>query len=109
MSFLEVTNVVAGYGSGPDILKGVNLQVQSGQVQCIIGPNGAGKSTLLKVISGLLHPRNGQIHYQGQRIDQLRPDQILAKGICFVPQERSLRGVPVTFDHGTRARVEELQ
>ncbi|MAS34023.1 MAG: ABC transporter ATP-binding protein [Anaerolineaceae bacterium] len=90
MSFLEVTNVVAGYGSGPDILKGVNLQVQSGQVQCIIGPNGAGKSTLLKVISGLLHPRNGQIHYQGQRIDQLRPDQILAKGICFVPQERSL-------------------
>lgn len=90
MSFLEVTNVVAGYGSGPDILKGVNLQVQSGQVQCIIGPNGAGKSTLLKVISGLLHPRNGQIHIQGQRIDQLRPDQILAKGICFVPQERSL-------------------
>ena len=87
---LEINEVVAGYGKGPDILKGVNLKVAAGQVQCIIGPNGAGKSTLLKVISGMLSPRSGQIHFKGERIDRLRPDQILAKGICFVPQERSL-------------------
>ena len=79
-----------GYGGGPDILKGVNVKVEKGQVQCIIGPNGAGKSTLLKAISGLIHPRQGEIIFKGYRIDKLRPDQVLAKGICFVPQEAAL-------------------
>ena len=87
---LEVRNVVAGYGSGPDILKGVNLTAKAGQVQCIIGPNGAGKSTLLKAVAGMLRPRSGEVRFKGERIDKLRPDQILAKGICFVPQEKSL-------------------
>lgn len=90
MSLLEVRNVVAGYGGGPSILKGVDLTVQPGQVQCIIGPNGAGKSTLLKAISGLLTPREGEIIFKGERIDHLRPDQVLREGICFVPQERAL-------------------
>ena len=90
MSLLQVRNVVAGYGGGPSILKGVNLTVQPGQVQCIIGPNGAGKSTLLKAISGLLTPREGEIIFKGERIDHLRPDQVLREGICLVPQERAL-------------------
>lgn len=90
MSILELNGVIAGYGRGPDIIQGIDLAVQGGQVQCIIGPNGAGKSTLLKVISGMLPPRGGSIKYQGQRIDRLRPDQILQRGICFVPQEKSL-------------------
>lgn len=90
MTILEVQNVVAGYESGPDILKGINLTAKEGQVQCIIGPNGAGKSTLLKAISGMLRPRSGEVRYKGERIDNLRPDQILSKGICFVPQEKSL-------------------
>ena len=89
-TLLEVNNVVAGYGSGPDILKGVNVKVEQGQVQCIIGPNGAGKSTLLKAISGLIQPRQGEIIFRGERIDKLRPDQVLAEGICFVPQEAAL-------------------
>ena len=59
-------------------------------MQCIIGPNGAGKSTLLKAIAGLLPVREGEIRFKGERIDGLRPDQILRKGICFVPQERAL-------------------
>jgi branched-chain amino acid transport system ATP-binding protein len=90
MSLLEVKNVVAGYGGGPNILKGVDLTVEAGQVQCIIGPNGAGKSTLLKAISGLLTPREGEIIFKGERIDHLRPDQVLQEGICLVPQERAL-------------------
>lgn len=90
MSLLEVRDVVAGYGGGPSILKGVNLTVQPGQVQCIIGPNGAGKSTLLKAISGVLHPRQGTITFKGEAIHGLRPDQVLQEGICFVPQERAL-------------------
>lgn len=89
-SLLEVKNVVAGYGSGPDILTGINLTAQEGQVQCIIGPNGAGKSTLLKAICGILRPRAGEVWFRGERIDRLRPDQILSKGIAFVPQEKSL-------------------
>lgn len=90
MSILEVTELVAGYGNGPDILKGVHLQAHEGQVQCIIGPNGAGKSTLLKAVSGMLRPRSGEVRFRGERIDHLRPDQILIKGICYVPQEKSL-------------------
>ena len=87
---LEVEDVVAGYGYGPDILNGATLTVRRGQAQCIIGPNGAGKSTLLKAISGLLPIRKGEIRLKGERIDGLRPDQILRKGICFVTQERTL-------------------
>lgn len=87
---LEARNIVAGYGNGPAILNGASLTVRRGQVQCIIGPNGAGKSTLLKVIAGLLAPRSGTITFNGGRIDSVRPDRVLRKGICFVPQERAL-------------------
>jgi branched-chain amino acid transport system ATP-binding protein len=90
MPLLEVKNVVAGYGSGPNILKGISLTAEEGQVQCIIGPNGAGKSTLLKAIGGMLRPRSGEVWFRGERIDRLRADQILARGIAFVPQEKSL-------------------
>ena len=87
---LEVENVVAGYGYGPDILNGASLTVRKGRSHCMIGPNGAGKSTLLKAIAGLLPIRAGAILLNGERIDGLRPDQILRKGICFVTQERAL-------------------
>ncbi|TMQ25417.1 MAG: ABC transporter ATP-binding protein [Deltaproteobacteria bacterium] len=87
---LEVKDVSAGYGSGPDILNGVSVAIERGKAYCIIGPNGAGKSTLLKTICGLLRPRGGTIELAGQRIDGLRPDQILTRGVCFVPQDRSL-------------------
>ncbi len=89
---LQATNVVAGYGRGPDILTGTTLAVEAGQIQCVIGPNGAGKSTLMKAIAGLLPLRAGEIVLKGERINGLRPDEILRKGICFVPQERALFG-----------------
>ena len=88
--FLSVSGLVAGYGNGPAILDGVNLDVGSGSVHCIIGPNGAGKSTLLKAICGALGIRKGEITFKGERLNGLRPDQILRRGICFVPQERAL-------------------
>jgi branched-chain amino acid transport system ATP-binding protein len=87
---LEASGIVAGYGSGPAILNGASLTVRAGQSQCIIGPNGAGKSTLLKAIVGLLPIRAGEVRFKGERIDGLRPDQVLRKGISFVPQERAL-------------------
>ncbi|MDR7435025.1 MAG: ABC transporter ATP-binding protein [Armatimonadota bacterium] len=87
---LEVENVTAGYGAGPNILDGVSLRIEQGKSYCIIGPNGAGKSTLLRTICGLLRPRSGRIIFKGEVLNNLRPDQILRKGICFVPQDRSL-------------------
>lgn len=90
MALLEVDEVTAGYGVAPNILNGVSLEVGAGQRYCIIGPNGAGKSTLLKVICGLLNPRSGRIRYDGKDITGLRPDQILMRGLSFVPQDRTL-------------------
>ena len=87
---LEVTDLVAGYGDGPAILNGASLRVQPGKVHCIIGPNGAGKSTLLKAIVGMLKVRQGDVRLEGQSLKGLRPDQVLRRGICFVPQERAL-------------------
>ena len=87
---LQVTNITAGYGDGPPILDGARLTVEPGKVHCIIGPNGAGKSTLLKAICGMLTIRKGDVVFKGERLNGLRPDQILRKGICFVPQERAL-------------------
>lgn len=90
MGTLVVDNVVAGYGSGPNILKGLSLTVESCKTYCIIGPNGAGKSTLLKVIAGLLKPREGSVTFKGEPLNALRPDQILRMGLCYVPSDRSL-------------------
>jgi branched-chain amino acid transport system ATP-binding protein len=87
---LQVTGITAGYGDGPAILDGAHLTVEPGKVHCIIGPNGAGKSTLLKAICGMVKIREGEVRFKGERLNGLRPDQILRKGICFVPQERAL-------------------
>jgi len=87
---LQVTDVVAGYGDGPAILNGASVTVQPGKVHCIIGPNGAGKSTLLKAICGMLRIRQGAVRFKGDSLVGLRPDQVLRRGICFVPQERAL-------------------
>ena len=64
-NILEVRDLRAGYGSDPDILQGVNLNVARGTSCCIIGPNGAGKSTVLKAIAGTLKTRGGQVMFDG--------------------------------------------
>jgi len=90
VALLELDDVRAGYGSGPDILNGVSLQVQESSTSCVIGPNGAGKSTVLKAIMGLVDVRGGEVSVGGERLTGQRPDQVLAHGVCFVPQDRSL-------------------
>lgn len=89
MAILEVEDVVAGY-DGPDILKGVSVELTEGKIHCIIGPNGAGKSTLLRAIYGILTPRQGSVKYKQESITGLRPDEVLRKGISLVPQGRSV-------------------
>src|SRR2546430_17675870 len=73
--------LVAGYGSGGDILRGVDLEVDTGDFVCLIGPNGAGKSTLLRTISGLIRPRRGRILFRGKDIGGRRPHLLFPGGI----------------------------
>ncbi|HLA07629.1 MAG TPA: ABC transporter ATP-binding protein [Anaerolineales bacterium] len=87
---LALDNVIAGYIPGVDILQGVNLQVNKGEMVCLVGPNGAGKSTVMRAISGLIHPKSGSIKFNGREISGLRPDQVLAEGIAQVPQGHSV-------------------
>ncbi len=82
---LTVDAVHVGYGRIP-ILHGVSLTMRAGEVVSIIGPNGAGKSTVLKTIVGLLTPRQGQVRFNGEVINGLRPDEILRRGLAYVPQ-----------------------
>jgi branched-chain amino acid transport system ATP-binding protein len=87
---LVASDVVAGYGRGDEILKGVHLTVDDGAIVAIIGPNGAGKSTLLKAVAGLLHPTRGSITLRGEPIHGLPPREISRRGIAFVPQEQNV-------------------
>jgi len=75
-AFLTFDGIVAGYGGG-DVLRGVDFTVHEGGVTCIVGPNGSGKSTLLKTVSGLLHPRLGQIVFKGTALVGKTPREIL--------------------------------
>ena len=89
-TILKMKNVNAGYGNGPDILKGVNLTLNQKEIKCIIGPNGAGKSTVLRAIAGILIPRTGFVEFNGQKINGLEAFQIMRLGICFLPQDRAI-------------------
>jgi neutral amino acid transport system ATP-binding protein len=86
LPILSIESVHAGYIKDVDILQGINMKVFSGELVTIIGPNGAGKSTLAKAIFGLLTPHQGQILFQGENIAGLKPDQIVPKGVGYVPQ-----------------------
>ncbi len=89
MSLLIVSGVVSGYGE-TDILTGVSIMVQPGEVVTIIGPNGSGKSTLMKTIFGLLRPRRGEIVFRGESIAGLAPDEITRRGVCYMPQTENV-------------------
>ena len=89
MSMLRLEGVIAGYGGG-DVLQGVELELEPGAIGCIVGPNGAGKSTVMRAVSGLLHPREGRIHLDGEDITGRAPAEILELGVAQVPQSNGL-------------------
>ena len=86
---LEAQGIVTGYGE-VDILHGVSLTVNEGEMVAVIGPNGAGKSTLLKAIFGLLPVRSGRVFLKGQEVTNLSPDQIVSRGLSYVPQVENI-------------------
>lgn len=89
IAVLEVRGLSAGYG-GRRILENVSLRVEEAEVVTVIGHNGAGKSTLLKSVFNLIPWRSGEIRLAGRDILGLAPDRILAAGIAYVPQNRSV-------------------
>jgi branched-chain amino acid transport system ATP-binding protein len=89
MSLLEMRDVHAYYGN-IHALKGVSLTVEQGEIVTLIGANGAGKSTTLKTISGLLRPRQGEITFDGGRIDGVKAHDIVGLGISQAPEGRRI-------------------
>ena len=88
-ALLQVQDVFAGYQDS-DILKGVNLHVNPGEIVCVIGPNGAGKSTVFKVIYGFIKVSAGRVWFEGQDVTACRPQDMLKIGIAIVPQTSSV-------------------
>jgi ABC-type branched-subunit amino acid transport system ATPase component len=89
VSLLEVETIFGGYG-GVDILNGIDMRVEDGELVVIVGPNGAGKSTAMKAIIGLVKVRQGHILFDGQEITGRRPDEVARLRVCYVPQEKNV-------------------
>jgi ABC-type branched-subunit amino acid transport system ATPase component len=86
-TLLRAEALTAGYGKMA-ILHDVTFIVTPGELVAVIGPNGAGKSTAFKVIVGFLKPTEGRVLFDGDDITGLRPDQVLRRGLAYVPQGR---------------------
>jgi len=87
---VDVQNLTAGYLPGVNILNEANLYADKGELIGIIGPNGAGKSTLLKSIFGLVKVRGGSITLNGENIVGQKPNQLVARGVGYIPQNNNV-------------------
>jgi branched-chain amino acid transport system ATP-binding protein len=86
---LELRNLRSFYGNIM-ALKDVSIEVQAGEIITMIGANGAGKTTTLMTISGIVPPRSGEVLFLGKPVQHLRPEEIVALGICHVPEGRRI-------------------
>jgi ABC-type branched-subunit amino acid transport system ATPase component len=86
---LEASELVSGYGE-VEILHGISLRLDRGEIVAIIGPNGAGKSTFMKAVFGLLKVKSGTVHLAGEDVTGLHPERIVRKGMCYVPQSENV-------------------
>ena len=89
MSVLELQSIIGGYGD-TQILHGVSMHVDPGEIVVIIGPNGAGKSTAMKAVFGLLKLSEGKIRLDDQDITNMPPEQVVRHGVCYVPQTSNI-------------------
>lgn len=89
MSLLNVVNLSAGYGE-VDVLHGVSIEIDEGELVSTIGPNGAGKTTLLRSISGVLTPDSGSLELDGKDITGSNPEDTIRMGMSYVPQDDNI-------------------
>lgn len=86
---LEVNGLSVSYGVTP-VLRDISLNIQQNEIVALLGSNGAGKTTLVNTIMGILSPISGAIVFQGERIDNMRPHEIVERGIAQVPEGRKI-------------------
>lgn len=86
---LELKNISKSY-SGVEVLKGITIDLEEGEVLCLVGENGAGKSTLIKIISGAVWPDAGTIRYFGKEYGRLHPKDVIDMGVATIYQEIDL-------------------
>ena len=89
MALLELRDVHTYYGN-IHALKGISITIEQGEIVTLIGSNGAGKSTTLKTISGLLRPREGEVWFDGQRLDGTPAHEVVIRGISQSPEGRRI-------------------
>jgi branched-chain amino acid transport system ATP-binding protein len=89
MALLELSGIDVFYGR-VQAVRGASLEVDAGEIVALIGSNGAGKTTTLRTISGLLHPAQGTIKFNGKDITHMEPQKIVNLGICQSPEGRRL-------------------
>lgn len=89
MPLLEVRNIHTYYGY-IHALKGVSFEVNEGEIVTLIGSNGAGKSTTLRTVSALMHPREGEVIFDGEKISNVKANLLVKKGISMVPEGRGI-------------------
>jgi len=89
VALLEARDIVAGYGE-TQILHGVSLVVNEGEIVTIIGPNGCGKSTFMKAVVGLVQVRTGSVAFRGADITDYPPERVVRTGLCYVPQSANV-------------------
>ncbi len=86
---LDIRALCAGYGDS-DVLRGIDLNVEKGEIVAVLGSNGVGKSTLNRAISGIVRARSGAILFEGVAIDHEKPAAIVARGLIHVPEGRRI-------------------
>jgi len=86
---LKVSDLCAGYGE-MEVLRGVDLNVNPGEIIAVLGSNGVGKSTLNRTISGVVRARSGSIRFDGVGIERAKPVEIVARGLIHVPEGRRI-------------------
>lgn len=115
MSLLEVEGAVGGYGE-VDILRGIDLRVEAGEIVAVAGTNGAGKSTLIKALMGLVPRCRGRLVFDGHDLLRLAPEERVGIGIGYVPQVANVFGALSVVDNlkvvegvaARSARIEEM-
>ncbi len=98
MAMLEVNNIHSYYGN-IHALKGVSITVEENEIVTLIGGNGAGKTTTLRTISGLIHPRAGDVFFEGEEISETPAHELVFRGITMVPEGRGIFARLTVFEN----------